>query len=265
VWQAITDKEQMKHWYFDMPDFEPVAGTEFSFVGTDHDCKDWVHLCRVTEVVPLKKLSHTWRYEGVAGESTVTWELFEEGTNTRVKLTHAGLETFPPVKTFARESFAEGWTYIVGEALKDEVEMQTIRRNVVVNANPERVWTLITDNDSIKQWASAFLEGTYVETEGQIGDIVVWKDAAGNTAVKGKVVAREEYKMFKIGYWDSVEETEDTPLGKYVESFIITERNGGTALSVSSGPLLPEHAATHAPLWDKALINLRELAEKQEV
>lgn len=55
----------------------------------------------------------------------MTFELFEEGDKTRLKLTHEGLETFPADKPdFARESFAAGWTQIVGSSLKEFVEKQ---------------------------------------------------------------------------------------------------------------------------------------------
>ena len=94
VWQAITDKEQMKQWYFDMPAFQPEVGNEFTFIG-ENEGTTYIHLCKVTEVIPNKKLSYTWRYEGAEGESHLTFELFEEGEETRVKLTHEGLETFP--------------------------------------------------------------------------------------------------------------------------------------------------------------------------
>jgi len=129
VWNAITDPDQMKQWLFDMRNFKPEAGTEFSFVGTDHDCRDWIHLCKVTEVVPQQKLAYTWRYEGIEGDSLVTWELFEEGDLTRLKLTHSGLETFPPLKSFARENFAEGWTQLIGSLLPQYLEKQSVIAN----------------------------------------------------------------------------------------------------------------------------------------
>jgi len=121
VWAALTDKEQMKQWYFDLAEFKPVVGFEFQFEGGEEG-KTFTHRCRIMEVVPGKKLSHTWRYEGYPGESLVTWELFAEGEKTRVKLTHAGLETFPPVQDFKRENFVTGWTQIVGTSLKEFVE-----------------------------------------------------------------------------------------------------------------------------------------------
>jgi hypothetical protein len=44
--------------------------------------------------------------------------LFEEGNQTKLKLTHTGLETFPINNPdFARESFAAGWTHIIDKSL----------------------------------------------------------------------------------------------------------------------------------------------------
>jgi uncharacterized protein YndB with AHSA1/START domain len=119
VWQAITDKEQMKQWYFDLAEFKPEVGFEFTFEGGKDD-RIYVHLCRITEVVPGKKLAYSWRYQGYEGNSIVTFELFDEGSKTRLKLTHAGLETFPAnIPDFAKENFAEGWTYITGTSLSN--------------------------------------------------------------------------------------------------------------------------------------------------
>lgn len=116
VWKAITDVEQMKQWYFDMPAFKPEVGTEFSFNG-ENEGRVFVHLCRVTEVVPNKKLSYTWRYEGFEGSSHVIFELFEEGEGTRLRLTHEGLETFPQNNDFRKENFVAGWNEIIGTLL----------------------------------------------------------------------------------------------------------------------------------------------------
>ncbi|MNY78216.1 hypothetical protein D3C86_2183760 [compost metagenome] len=54
----------------------------------------------------------------------VKFELFETGTGTRVKLTHSGLDTFPAKDdpNFAKESFAAGWTEIIGKNLKNFIE-----------------------------------------------------------------------------------------------------------------------------------------------
>lgn len=121
MWEALTDKDKMKQWYFDLSEFKPEVGFEFSFNGGSPE-KTYLHLCRVTKVVPGKLLAHTWCYDGYPGNSEVTWELFDEGGKTRVKLTHTGLHTFPDKGDFARSSFVKGWTHITGINLKDYLE-----------------------------------------------------------------------------------------------------------------------------------------------
>lgn len=121
VWKALTDKTEMKKWYFDVSAFKPDVGFEFHFTGGSEN-KTYLHLCKITEVIPEKKLSHTWRYDGYKGNSLLTFELFPEGDKTRLKLTHSGLESFPHEPDFAKESFQKGWDYIIGISLKDFVE-----------------------------------------------------------------------------------------------------------------------------------------------
>ncbi len=124
VWQAITDKEQMKQWYFDMTNFEAKVGTEFSFDGGDGN-KIYKHLCKITELNPEKKLAYSWRYDGYEGISFVSFELFAEENKTRLKLTHSGLETFPHDNpAFAKEDFVAGWTEIIGSKLLHFLEGQ---------------------------------------------------------------------------------------------------------------------------------------------
>jgi uncharacterized protein YndB with AHSA1/START domain len=121
VWKAITDKTEMKAWYFDLAEFKADVGFKFQFLGGPPE-KQYLHLCEVTEVVPEKKLAYSWRYDGYAGNSFVSFELFEQGENTLLKLTHTGLETFPSEKDFAKESFMAGWNDIINRSLKEYLE-----------------------------------------------------------------------------------------------------------------------------------------------
>lgn len=124
VWKAITDEHEMKQWYFDLPGFIAEVGYEFQFTG-GHDNRQYLHLCKVTEVVPGSKISYSWRYDGYEGNSLVTFELSAEGEKTRMKLTHTGLETFPASNPdLARTNFVAGWTEIIGRSLLVFVERQ---------------------------------------------------------------------------------------------------------------------------------------------
>lgn len=125
VWEAITDKEQMKQWYFDIAGFKPEPGFEFQFSGQGKEGENYLHLCKITEVVVEKKLTYSWRYDGLEGNSFVTFELFDEGDKTRLKLTHARLETFSKNgPDFAKENFSEGWTHIIGTALPELLQKE---------------------------------------------------------------------------------------------------------------------------------------------
>jgi uncharacterized protein YndB with AHSA1/START domain len=123
VWNALTDKDLMKQWYFDVSDFKPQPGFEFTFTGGT-DEKKYLHLCKVREAIENRRISYTWRYEGYQGTSLVTFDLFEEGSTTRVVLTHAGLESFAinDNPDFAKENFIMGWTHIIGTSLKEFIE-----------------------------------------------------------------------------------------------------------------------------------------------
>jgi uncharacterized protein YndB with AHSA1/START domain len=127
VWEAITVKEKMKQWYFDLADFQPRVGFEFTFEGGSEN-QTYIHLCRVTEVIPGRKIAYTWRYKGYPGESKVTFELFPQDGQTRLKLTHEGLETFPQDKPdFAKKSFEAGWTEILGKMLMDFLAKENVK------------------------------------------------------------------------------------------------------------------------------------------
>ena len=123
VWTALTDVNEMRQWYFDLKEFKPQVGFEFEFI-VEHEGNSYHHLCRVTEVVPQKKIAYSWRYKGEPGDSLVSIELSPEGQRTRLKLTHSGVETFPKTPAYARKNFETGWTAIVGTELKQFVEQK---------------------------------------------------------------------------------------------------------------------------------------------
>lgn len=54
VWKAITNKEDMKQWYFDLEAFKAEPGFEFEFSGTGNKGEKYLHLCKVKEVIKEK-------------------------------------------------------------------------------------------------------------------------------------------------------------------------------------------------------------------
>ncbi len=123
LWNALIDPEEFKNWYFKLPGFKAEVGYQFEFMGGTPSGIQYRHLCEVTEVEKEKKLVYSWRYDGYEGISYVTWELFPDGNTTRLKLTHAGLETFPKSNPdLARKNFEAGWSGIVGKSLENYLQ-----------------------------------------------------------------------------------------------------------------------------------------------
>ena len=105
VWQAITDKEIMKVWYFDIPSFNLENGADFSFY--EGEKKEYLHTCKILNIEENKLLQHTWMHpEQSKGSSVLTWKIDEVDEKVKVTLTHEGLENFADAgPAFAPENY----------------------------------------------------------------------------------------------------------------------------------------------------------------
>jgi uncharacterized protein YndB with AHSA1/START domain len=120
VWDAITKVDQMRQWFFEnIESFKPEVGFETKF-NVQAESRSFLHLWKITEVVPMKKIVYDWRYEGLSGEGNVMFELIELGNQTKLRLTNLGLESFPKdIPEFTRESCIKGWSYFIKNRLKE--------------------------------------------------------------------------------------------------------------------------------------------------
>ena len=118
VWKAITDVNEMRHWFFDnIPAFEPTVGFKTEFIVTSQD-RVFPHIWEVTEVIPLHKIVYNWRYGGYKGNSFVTFHLSEGTNQTQLILTTKVTEDFSDsIPEFKRESCMSGWNYFIKTSL----------------------------------------------------------------------------------------------------------------------------------------------------
>lgn len=123
VWKALTDIDEMKIWYFDISDFIPETGTVFNFYEPGDERK-YHHQAEILEVIPGKKLKHTWFYPEFSDQkTTVTWELYPEGLQTVIRLIHENINAFHNLgENFSEKAFTEGWTQITEQSLKRYLE-----------------------------------------------------------------------------------------------------------------------------------------------
>lgn len=131
VWKALTQPDIMKKWYFNISNFEAKKGEIYDFIVTitDEDGEqDFRHLFEILEAIPNKKLKHSWEYPGLRpGTSTLTWELSQEGKETKIILKHEGIENIADEnsKYFSKESYNIGWDNILNK-LKQYLENNNV-------------------------------------------------------------------------------------------------------------------------------------------
>ena len=123
VWKSITEIDLMRQWYFaDIPSFKPEVGFETQF-NVKSQGRNFLHMWKVTEATPMKKIAYNWKYDGYAGNSFVVFELFKQNNFTKLKLTHETLESFPDdIPEFKRESGIAGWEFFIKKSLKNFLE-----------------------------------------------------------------------------------------------------------------------------------------------
>lgn len=123
VWKALTNKNEMKNWYFDIPDFELEVGKQFNFYEPG-DEKKYHHQGEILEIISHQKLKHSWSYPEFSNEKTiVNWEIQPADGETIVTLIHENIDNFKEFgENFSRESFTEGWNGIIGQSLRQYLE-----------------------------------------------------------------------------------------------------------------------------------------------
>ena len=125
VWSAITEIDQMRQWFFDnIPEFKAEIGFETRFT-VNSGKSDFVHLWKITEVIPLKRITYNWKYEDYLGDSFVNFALSEHHKGqTTLTLTVEIVEDFPQdIPEFKRESGVAGWNYFIAERLRAYLEV----------------------------------------------------------------------------------------------------------------------------------------------
>ena len=111
VWEYLTKPELIELWLM-KTDFQPIVGHQFNFTtrpmpnyGFDGNI-----YCMVLELMPLKKLSYSWKGgpgDGVINlDSVVEWTLLEKDGGTELQLVHSG---FKDTDAFMFSIMNDGW------------------------------------------------------------------------------------------------------------------------------------------------------------
>lgn len=138
-----------------------------------------------------------------------------------------------------------------------------IEKSIFINAPASAVWHTLTDDHAMRKWTNAFSSGAYAECDWIPGSEIIWRDRKGNIGARGIVVNSDAGRQLQIAYYDEDDIAGASLPGKYSETFHLTAENNGTTLSVFAGELDDEIISKHEPLWQKALISIKQIAERK--
>lgn len=115
VWKALTEQKQIEKWFMAPDNFIPEIGTTFHMTGTK-DGESFPHTCTILEAIPEKKLSYTWNMSAIDGETIVAWELEEQGTATKLTLTHSQWNKVKfNTPSLSHNDFINGWNHFTNK------------------------------------------------------------------------------------------------------------------------------------------------------
>lgn len=149
---------------------------------------------------------------------------------------------------------------------------QKIHFSTFINAPKEKVWNTMLDDATYRQWSVAFNPVSYYEGDWSKGSKILFLGPDPKSGKIGGMVSMVEenrpYEFVSLKHIgminDGVEDTTSDEVKKWTpayENYTFTEKDGGTEVVVDLDISL-EYADMFNEMWPKALVLLKELAEK---
>ncbi|UKA75838.1 SRPBCC domain-containing protein [Arthrobacter sp. FW306-07-I] len=132
-----------------------------------------------------------------------------------------------------------------------------------INANPMRVWEVITDPAAVKE----FMFGAVLETDWKVGSPITWQgEWDGKTYQdKGRILKVEPGRKLVHTHFSPLSGQEDKPENYHKLEWTFEDLGGATRLSLAQDNNPTEDAAAHSKgMWDKLLADVKALAERTQ-
>ena len=151
--------------------------------------------------------------------------------------------------------------------------MAKLQFTIDINAPKEKVWEVMFDDATYREWSAAFHEGSYFEGNWEKGSKMKFlaDDDEGQSGMYSQVVENRPYEFLSLEHLGVVEDgeidTESEDAQEWAgahEDYTLTEKDGVTTVTVDmTGDTVDEDMTDmFAEMWPPALEKLKEIAER---
>ena len=134
--------------------------------------------------------------------------------------------------------------------------------NIDIDAPREKVWRVLWDDASFRDWSSVFAEGSYAVSDWKEGSTVQFIDPAGNNGMQAVIEKKRPNEYISFRHEAEIRNGKPEPAtwsGAH-ENYTLTSSNGRTMLKVDlDAP--DEHRKMFDDKFPKALKRIKELSE----
>lgn len=145
--------------------------------------------------------------------------------------------------------------------------METLEFKIRIKATPEKIWSVLWDDETYRKWTAPFCEGSYAVSDWKEGDKIHFMAPNGegmNSIIEKKVP--NEYMAFKhIG---EIKDFKELPVDKYaengsgyMETYRLIPDDEFTDL-VSQVDVIEKHMDYFKEAFPKSLEAIKELSEE---
>ena len=135
-------------------------------------------------------------------------------------------------------------------------------KRITINAPVHAVWDALTKPELVKK----YLHGTNMKTDWNVGSPITWSGEWKGKPYgdKGTVLEVQPKKLLKTSHWSPMGGSEDKPENYHTVTYILTEQNGKTLLTLRQDNNPSQKAADKMAEnnWGPVLEGLKAVVEK---
>jgi hypothetical protein len=149
--------------------------------------------------------------------------------------------------------------------------MKKLHYLITINASREKVWNMMLQDKTYREWTRAFNEGSYYKGSWDKGSKILFLGPDPKTGEEGGMVSRitenKPYEFISIEHQgivkNGVEDTTSSEARKWApayENYTFKEKDDGTELLVEMDSA-DEMVDEFNKMWPEALTKLKEISE----